>query len=102
MHPLKLCLRQSNRLLEEFPLDQPLEVGRQRHGEPEPLGVQVRRLIITHENDGAFFHRRHLTLIPLTYLFGPQAAVVSCLLPAWLTGSAYPASSSGAGPVSAA
>lgn len=63
--PLKLSLHQGNSLLDEVSLDQPLEVGRQRHGEPGPLGVQVRRLIITHENDGDFFHRRHLTLVPL-------------------------------------
>jgi adenylate cyclase len=62
---LKLSLHQGGSLLEELALEQPLEVGRQRHGEPKPLGVQTRRLIIAHENDGAYFHRRHLTLTPL-------------------------------------
>jgi len=62
---LKLCLLQNNQVLEEFPLDQPVEVGRQRPGEPEPFRVQNRRLIITHDSDGAFFSRRHLSLEPL-------------------------------------
>jgi len=63
--PLKLCLLQANRPVVEFPLDQPLEIGRQRSGEPGAFNVQNRRLIITHESDGAFFSRRHLTLEPL-------------------------------------
>ena len=64
-HTLTLSLHQAGSLLEELALEHPLELGRQRHGEPAPLGVQPRRLIIAHENDGAFFHRRHLTLTPL-------------------------------------
>ncbi len=64
-HPLKLAVLQANREIEEVLLDQPLEVGRQRAGEPGPFKVQGRRLIITHETDGAFFSRKHLTLEPL-------------------------------------
>jgi hypothetical protein len=56
----------------EVPLNEPLELGRQRAGEPEPYQLLPAgeggpiRLVIAHQHDKENISRRHLTLTPLS------------------------------------
>ncbi len=68
--PLRLRLESADQPLVEFPLDAPIELGRQRDAsEPEPFHLVPAtlpiRLIIARRDDKDNVSRRHLTLEPL-------------------------------------